>query len=734
MERFGFCEQALEAVENAAKMDPAPDLGVEIAVRGAKLQAVLGNRVQAGERLDDLLGRLAPDHWRRSEIRRLRVNLMASDNERGQMLAAAKAQYEKTPENESAVLEYAEMLAACELRRDAVKVLTEASGALPHSQGIETAAIELLERLGNENGLAEFLGNRLALAPDRADLRFRLAKVSYLIGKSGEAEEHLDRVLDALEPEERAKRLLELARYLRKMSLHRQAAGIFMRVVEQEPGRFDVRRELAEAYLASEDRNLARTVLTDLPVKDAAIENLFDLAQFMIQEEFLIEARDLLEARLEIEPGNFDLRLHLVKVLGKTGDRTRAEGLLAETRGLTDTPSRYGQWLEAAIGLYQQFDEGNVFFDNEQMRYFDAGDGESEWTADRIEKFLALCEIGEQHRLQDRVTQVLRNQLASPGLPDELRTRLRQLLVKALEKSPARAAEAEQQLQILAEQDQPHADEYRLRLGLLYHSLQRPDLARETLSDVNVRRVGSGSVLKAAFPVFLEFDLLDPAKLCLEAVTRLNPSDLGNWERFLSLLAALGEESDLRRVIRQLLVGVDRVSLGGESLQALQRHLFDSYWRGIAEHLSSGGEADFAEALILIDALEREPLPRADRLWALWARAFALGALGRKEGRDETIEQLIGRAAEAEHTGQPGAPAIAFPDGLTIALDAAVAVLRGDSSGFGSRVKPPVEGPLFSLGDGLGIRGGSRSPRGADGTGRGRSAGIGRPGRPVSSG
>lgn len=695
MERYGFHEQAVSVLERAAKMDPSPETGVEITVQSAKVQAVLGRRMEAGKQLDDLLGRLAPDHWRRSEIMSLRVNLMASDAERERMLSEARSRYEKSPENESAVLEYAEMLAASELRRDAVKVLTEAAGALPHSERIEGAAIELLERLGDEKGLANFLENRLALAPDRADFRFRLAKVSYLLGKSGEAERHLETVLEASEPEERGKRLLELARYLRRMSLHRQAAGIFQRVVDEEPARFDIRRELAEVHLASEDRNLARAVLTNLPVKDAAIENLFDLAQFMLQEEFLIEARDLLEARLKIEPENFDLGLQLVKVLGKTGDRARAEALLSEARGLTDTPSRYGQWLEVAIGLYEQFDEAGLFFDNEQLRYFAAEGEESDWTADRIEKFLALCEIGERSDLEDRVTQALRNQLASPGLPGELKTRLRQLLVKALERSPEHAAEVEQQLQILAEEDGTHADEYRLRRGLLYHSLQRPDLAQEALAGVNARRVGAVGVLKAAFPVFLEYDLLEPAKHCLESVTRLDPSDLGNWERRMSLLAALGEESELRRVIRQLLVGVDRVSLSGESLQALRLHLFDSYWREIAEKISDGGEPALTEVLTMTDALERESLPRADRLWALWARACALGALGRTGSRDDAIEQLIRQAAPAEETGGEKAAVISFPDGLSIALDAAVGLLRGETSGqAAAEEKPAVEGPL----------------------------------------
>ncbi|MCP5550980.1 MAG: PQQ-binding-like beta-propeller repeat protein [Akkermansiaceae bacterium] len=694
MHRHGFDDLALGTLEDAAKKEPGPEVGVEIEILSAKVQGALGARAAAGERLDALMTKLAPDYWRRSEIMNLRVNLLANDGERRRLLTETRERFEASPENETAVLEYAEILAASERRREAAKVLTGAMKVLPASERIEQRCLEILDRIGNPKETEAFLRERLEAYPERGDLRYRLARAEFLLGKQAEAHDDLKMALAGTDAEESERRLLDLARFLRGESLYEEAASIFRQFLESHPERFEVRRELAEVLLVREDRSAARSVLKDLPVEAAAIENLLDLVQFMLKEGFLAEARGALEARLTLTPEHLGLRLQLASVFAKAGDRGRSEEALAAARGLADTPARYTEWLEAGMAVHENFDDAEMFFDAEQLRFL-GGEGEAIWTPDRVEMFLSFCEIGERNRLGDRVTQVLRNQLAAGDLPDELRVRLRKLLVKALEKSPDHVVEVEQQLRQLSADDPAGSADYDLRRALLYHTQQRPDLAQETLAAVEIHDIADASLLRAAYPVLVEYGMLAGAKTALEAVTEKDPSDLINWEKRLSLLAAMGSESELRNAIRSLLAGVERVELGAESIRALRLHLLDSHWRSIARQLARADPESLAQTLELLDSVDREAVGTEDRLWALWARAWVLGSLGRADSRDAVIADLEVTARESgEESGS-----IAFPDGLAISIESALALLRegGDGPALEPRVGDFSEGPLAGL-------------------------------------
>ena len=694
MHRYEFNELALATLQDALKGKPDPETGVDIEVLTAKVQAALGDRDAAGLRLDALLGKLAPDYWRRVEIMSLRVGMLSSEADRRRLLAEAKVRYEGNAASESAVLEYAELLAISEKRREAIAVLEQAGDAFPASERIERQMLSLLENLTDQSALEDYLDERVATYPDRADLRYRLVKVLYALGRSADAQPHLEKVLTVLEPAEADRRLLDLARHLRNSNHYQGAAALYRRIIDAQPDRFDVIRELSETHLAMEDRTAARAVLRDLPVADAAIENFLDLVQFMVTEDFLAEAGAALEARLTGSPDSLDLRLELSRVSAKIGDRTRAEKLITESRTLTDTPARYRVWLETALEAHELFGEAATFFDQEQHRLLTEGsiEGDNQWSADRIEKFLTFCELGEEKQLEDRVTQALRNQLADASLPGELRLRLRRLLVKALERTPERAGETEQQLQQLAREDPGRASEYDLRRALLYHNLQRTDLAGEALQKVNVATVDDPKLLKAAYLVFVDYGMLDAARRSLEKITQREPSDFVSWEKRLSLLAAMGEEEELRKAARQLLAGGDRINLGPPSIQSLKLHLLDSLWRSVSRLLAVESAEAFADALPLLDSVDREALDTPDRLWSLWARAYALNGLNRTDARDEVIQQL---ALAASKTGEAIEEVrIAFPDGLSISLDAAVGLLREPVPRTVAAVTPVTEGPL----------------------------------------
>ncbi len=700
MHRYHFEELCLLALTKARKKKPDAETGVEIELLAARAEAGLGRFDAVAKRMDVLLKRLAPDYRRRREIMKLRVSLVKNDVDRDKLIEQARLRYEREPLNEGAVLDYAELLSANEMRRKAAEVVVAGAGRLPKSEALEKEALSLLDRIGDEEGMLAFLQERLKGEAGRDDLQYRMVKVEYLSGKADAARKRLEKILEKLGKEERARRLLDLARYLRQMSQPGDSADLLAEVVALLPARLDVKRELLETLLALEQRSKAQKLLAGISIIDAEIENFVDLVQFMVQADFLVEAQDALEARLKNEGDRLDLNLLLVSVLGKTGDRKKAEEILMKSRAAADTSARYAQWLESGLGLYELLESPEQFFDAEQFRFLEEGE---DWTADRVDRFLTLCELGERKRLGDRVAQALRNQLADASLPAPLKLRLRLLLVKALDKSPDKAGEVEEQLELLAKEDGKHADNYQLRRALLYHSNSRPDLARNLLESVDMEKVEDESILRAAYLVFLEYSLVESAKVCLEKLTDKESTDSGGWEKRLSLLAALGEEEELRVVLRRLLAGIDRLILKAETLQALRSHLLDSYWRSISPLLKKGGNESLNEILVMLDSVDRDARQARDRGWSLWTRAYVLNRLERMSARDEVVKELTvflnDRENASSQDGESGQAMIAFPDGLAMSAGAAVGLLKAEGE---ERQSAPIEfedseGPLGDL-------------------------------------
>ena len=137
MHRARFHAMALQTLARAEAAGGDPEIGVEIQMAAAKSEAAMESFDAAGERLDALLKKVAPDYWRRSEIVSLRVNLLKTDASREAMLKAARDAFTANPRLESAVLDYAELLTASELRRDALKVLLESGERLPARRGFD---------------------------------------------------------------------------------------------------------------------------------------------------------------------------------------------------------------------------------------------------------------------------------------------------------------------------------------------------------------------------------------------------------------------------------------------------------------------------------------------------------------------------------------------------------------------------------------------------------------------
>lgn len=670
-QRHRFWNISVKALEKAKSASPDPVAAVEIDCLLAVALGQLGKRAEAASLLDKLLKRLAADHWRRREILGLRFGVLATEEERNALLQRLESAWKAKDQSESAALDYAEALVAAERLDEAVAVLVEASAKLPKSILVENRTLELLEAFADREAYVRYLLSRLESAPERADLRFRLVKVQYALGRDAAAEQDFLAVVAGLSSAEVSARILELQRYLRGIDRIDAAAGYLERYVREHPTRLDVARELAEIRIATGAEETIGELVGWLQPGEAEVENVLDFSDFLLSEGFAHAARSVVEAKLAAEPKQFELGLELIEILGRDGDADAAKIRIAELREMADTPPRYAQWVAAAVSAHRHLETLPGFFESELNRYqFDDG----AWSGDKVEKFLILCEAGRRQVFAARIAEGLRRQLAQPGLDATLKLRLRRVLVAVLESDPASAPEVEEQLKALAAEDASHRADHDLRRALVYHRSGRADLARRILFGIDPTEVGSAALLREAADVFVEYGLLDEADDALETVVRLEPEDVLSRERRLSVLVALGEESTLRAAIRRLRDEAGGIALRERSRRSLDEHLDASYWRSVAALLESG---DLAEALPLLASVDQEGLSDRSKLWTEWTRSRILSHLGRETEAREALARFLDRARSSRINR------VAFPDGLELSVAAAAKTGEGAEAGKG---------------------------------------------------
>ena len=694
MQQSKFHVLALSTLDRAAKINTSPELNIDIQLVSAEAEASLKKFDHAGKRLDELLENVAADYFRRSEIVNRRVNLLRTDAAREKMLKDARARFEAEPQSESAALDLGELLVACELRRDALTVLLEASSRLPNSSRIEKVVLSLFDRLNDEIGSLEYLKERIGKYPERTDLAYRYIKALYVSGSSEEAKRGFDALLEQIDERSRLGQTLELARFLRRMGLPKYAVDMFARVVEEEPERLEVRRELAETYIAVGKRQEARKLFNAKLAEGAEIENFLDVVQFMIQEEILLEAEKAINQRLAGDRENFELRLLLLDVQGKLGDEIAGLQVLSAVRSLADTEARYRSWLEAAVRFHELFDTLEGFLDTEQVQIVGVGEEEIEWTPMRVAQLIVFCEVADRSYDRERAIAVLRGQIASVDTSAELRLKLRRLFVRLLEDTNAEIAELEEQFRALGEEDAERSDEYRLRWGKIYSSMGRLDLARPLLENIRFERISDSRLLKGLYQQYIDFGQPRDALAVLERTAELEPTNRRNWEQWLTFLAALGEESEFRYAIRRLISGVERMPLSDDTYDVLRGHLVDSYWRTIAHKLASGDPERLGEIFSLLDAIERSVQMGDSHLWVAWTRAHVLNRQGRIAARDEALAMLEAASNSAQSDGEV---MIRFPDGLAVSASSALEILRGSPALNPREGSVTIAGPVPEL-------------------------------------
>ena len=684
-----FHTLALKALERAEKMQVPPETGVEIVLLAAKSDAALGNHGKGQERLTNLLKKVAPDYWRRREIVTLRIHIVQSDSERENLLRLAREAFDEDKGQESLALDLSALLVASDLRREAIEVLAAALEASPHSAVIEKEALGLFDRLNDAHGSKSFLRKRLEASPDRLDLTYRLVKAMYVTGESDPAREMFEEMLGELDEEARFERRLDLARYLRRMSLPEEAIAVFLAAMEDRPERLDVRRELAETYLSTGKRGSARLLFTDELAEGATIENFLDVAQFLVGQEMLGTAKRVLENRRLVQPDHFELRLLLVDVFGKLGEKSDGEDLLTDTRDLADTEARYRRWLETGVSFHGLFGTESRFFDDEQRSLTATGgeDGKG-WTPEEISRFYAFCEAAGRNSQKERAIEAIRSQLADPDLEAEWKTRLRQLLVEAIQRDPGSEPEIQEQLNYLMRDDPERESNYQAKLATLYHQWSRSDLARPIVEKLDFSKVDDSVVVSALSSICFEYSLGEKGLAALERTIELDPANRPAWEKWIAALAAIGDEARLRTALRQIISGVDRMPISEDTRALLNLHLADSFWRSIAAILAEPDTGRFAEVLPLTDSVERVNVDAMDILWAKWAKAFVYGKLGREEARKRAVSDLEeainasappekdeGEANKADAKDAESERLLYFPDGLATSSEAALGVL-----------------------------------------------------------
>ncbi len=694
LQRFGFPELALTLVDEALAAAPPPDVQVEIEAFAAVLLGSVGRRTEAAQRLDSLLQRLTPDHWRRPDLLRRRARLVEEDSSRDELLARARQRMEQEPGLVAPVLDLARLLMGFDRPRDAQQVVLEALSRLPDAAELERLAIDLLEDQRDEGALEQFLDQRLARQPDRQDLAERRARSLLLLGRMEEGLELLEGALGEQADAARLQRLVEMGRALRAQARIRAALGVYERAVRLAPARADVRRELAECQLQAGQRSAARRLLaTPLP-PETDPDAFLDLLGLLRRERFVVEALAQVEARLQLFPRELELHLALIELRAHVARFDGQAQRALAARDLADTGARYRRWLDTVLEAMQMADTQAPFLAEEAQRLRAEGQEFSPRRVDRIVAFAEGCahadEVGEGAGLL--------RELLSYGPPADAELRLRRALAQQLE-GAARTLRGRQHLEaaarelaLLAEQDEEWGDTHRARLALLRVREERIDLAAQLARGLDVGRIADPRLLASLRDLYVALDDRSAALATLERQVQVEPTDQDHWQDWLVALASTGDEYRLRRAIRRLLAGVEHFPLAIESTWGLKEHLSDSCWRSVAAALDRGTRSDLLEGLSLLDQCEVLMSHGEGEGWSYLARALLLDRLGDAQARDASLARLatwLDLRREDPHTR------LTFPDGVEISAEMARTLLQTRSAPVVESAAPqPANGPV----------------------------------------
>jgi tetratricopeptide (TPR) repeat protein len=665
-------EMALKAFTKASAESPSPQLMIELELSASRAEIDLGQKKAAAKRLDQLLNKLTADHWKRGEVLRRRLGLVETDTERQAMIAqATKLVTDRA--DETSVIDLAQTLTSFDLRRQALNALLAGGKTLPESVSIEQATLDLFDRLRDDRGKRHYLADRIKRYPQRHDLALTHIKSLFRTGDAKDAHAQLSVLIDRIEEAKRSAVLISMGRFLRGSGMNRDAAKILKQVVQREPTRLDLRRELAELLVSTGQQAEAGTLLARSIPNDATLETVLDAVQFMMQRRMYRQARSALVKRLPSAPANMDLRLMLLEIEGKLGNILGGQKLIEAVRKMADTAGRYRGWLTAATHFHDAFDQSTTFLKSEQER-LETEDGQ--WTDARVERHLAFAEVAAEAGLRDTATNMLLNDLSSDP-PMKIGIRLRRQLVRMLSGTINPPPILHQQLRELVKEDPNGSDEYNAHLAVLHARANRQDLATPLLKKLNLNVIRDPALLAKLQPLFGQLKDSEKTLAVLRRLTETDSTNRVHWKKWIYALASGGREDPLRSQLRKLLAGVRQLELDPTSRAMLKAHLFDSYWRSVAKLIDDGRPGSLNKALGIIDRVEEAATDQTRWLWVAWARAYVLNRLDRPVARDEALAELERMVdANAKQGRTDAIKTVQFPDGLRLDLEHAKALAR----------------------------------------------------------
>jgi len=612
------------------------------------------HRAEAAEHARALLDLLAPDHWRRKEALLLHWQT-ADEKQRAAALEQSASTWEATPANEAAALAHGDLLMLAGRRDEALNVWKKSLQAQPASRLIEDRIVDALESLRREDELLGFLAARVQAQPAREDLKLRRARLLLQLGRTEQGLHDLDALLDAGEAAVRTTTRLQTARWLRLQNLFGEAAAVLEAALKETPGRWDVRKELAEVYvLLRRDADVEKLFDLDMGVEVTA-EVRMEAVQFMIARQMWPLARRHLEAWVKGKPEEFDALLLLARVESLSGQQGAAEQRLEDCRKLCDTEARYAAWLAAAWQRATDLETTAAFIEKERQRLWPSS-GET-WDGPRLQKLGLLAEQTMQSPLQVEAEKLLRAALADATVPAESKNELHLRLISVLggQDNQHKALETEI-LAVLKNPPAAGAGDLRLRLALMYFDAKRLDLARTTLREVDAELCDETTLLQRGIVVARQVQEMPVAVAQAQRLVRLQPEEKAHWLGWISLLAETGDESALRLALREMRSRAVAWKLGEVAQETLRRHLAASAWRTVSETLASP-DRETSEALLCLGDLEQTEQQPLRRLWLAWARGMLALRTGDETGLADARAALGGKEGW-----------VTLPDGMSLSL------------------------------------------------------------------
>ncbi len=601
------------------------DGSVEVALLQAEVMSANGQTKEAGQALDALLGKLAPDYWRRREVFMLRLDL-SSSGEREALVELARSKWnDANGKTEVNALTFADVLEASHRSHESLGMLREASNLLPKSRVIESRLLDAWDKDGVTEDSLSWLADKIKQNPSRDDLALRQVRWMFAVNQSTQALSAFTGLMGKLPEIQQVERSMELARWLRRRNQLTEASNVLEAIMQRAVNRWDLRRELAELYLVQQRKEDAAKLFIGDWSRDLANDTRLEIAQFLLNKQWWTEAKTLLAPWLAQQKDAFDGILLLTKIHEKLGEDESVELMLSRARALCDTDMRYQAWLTTAWDYAESREHQERWFNAEATRLSSEIDEANPLS--NFNRWVALIELAQSHQEIKLAEVLLIKRMAMAVVPDDKKRVLEKLKLDLVSADTTRATETESGLRKMMQEDDEHAEDYRLRLILFYAKMERSDLTAELINKLNAAKCTEAAQLRAVITLLQAQGGSSLALACAERLTQLEPGDRACWSQWMSLLVQEGREEQLRYALRVVISKAHDWSLKTEILEDLQKHLLTSHWRGILRELN-GGDDSWAAARRAAVELDTLDLTQEQRRWTDWLLAFLSGKLG----------------------------------------------------------------------------------------------------------